>query len=74
MNTIWSSKEIIAATRGLSSGEWGITSVSIDTRTLEPGALFVALPGAHVDGHDYVKAPRSSVGRWPVWMVKNSSW
>jgi UDP-N-acetylmuramoyl-tripeptide--D-alanyl-D-alanine ligase len=56
MNTIWSSKEIIAATRGLSSGEWGITSVSIDTRTLEPGALFVALPGAHVDGHDYVKA------------------
>lgn len=27
---------------------------SIDTRTLEPGALFFALPGTRVDGHDFV--------------------
>ncbi len=30
------------------------TSVSIDTRTLSPGALFVALEGGHSDGHHYV--------------------
>ncbi|MFK7955800.1 MAG: UDP-N-acetylmuramoyl-tripeptide--D-alanyl-D-alanine ligase [Lysobacterales bacterium] len=30
--------------------------VGIDTRTLPPEALFVALPGDRVDGHDYVQA------------------
>jgi UDP-N-acetylmuramoyl-tripeptide--D-alanyl-D-alanine ligase len=29
-------------------------SVSIDTRTLEPGALFIALRGERFDGHDFV--------------------
>ena len=31
------------------------TSVSIDTRTLQPGALFVALQGPNFDGHDFVE-------------------
>jgi UDP-N-acetylmuramoyl-tripeptide--D-alanyl-D-alanine ligase len=56
MTTSWTTQEIIAATGGLSSGEWVASSVSIDTRTLEAGALFVALPGTKVDGHEYVKA------------------
>ena len=30
------------------------TSVSTDTRTIEPGALFVALSGPSFDGHDFV--------------------
>ncbi len=29
---------------------------AIDTRKLRPGELFVALPGQHVDGHDFVAA------------------
>jgi UDP-N-acetylmuramoyl-tripeptide--D-alanyl-D-alanine ligase len=32
----------------------GITGVSLDTRTLAPGDLFVPLRGAHADGHDFV--------------------
>ncbi|MBS0315315.1 MAG: UDP-N-acetylmuramoyl-tripeptide--D-alanyl-D-alanine ligase [Proteobacteria bacterium] len=32
------------------------TSVSIDTRTLEPGALYVALRGANFDGHRFIDA------------------
>lgn len=32
-----------------------ITSISYDTRTLEPGALFVALPGAKADGADFIQ-------------------
>ncbi|MGI8573815.1 MAG: UDP-N-acetylmuramoyl-tripeptide--D-alanyl-D-alanine ligase [Egibacteraceae bacterium] len=33
-----------------------VTSVVIDSRRVRPGALFVPLPGEHVDGHDYVTA------------------
>lgn len=28
----------------------------VDSRRIEPGGLFVAVPGEHVDGHDYVGA------------------
>ena len=31
-----------------------IYSISYDSRTLEPGALFVALPGDKTDGHRYI--------------------
>ncbi|MBN1319376.1 MAG: UDP-N-acetylmuramoyl-tripeptide--D-alanyl-D-alanine ligase [Thermoleophilia bacterium] len=33
-----------------------VSGVSIDTRTLQPGDLFVALKGERFDGHDFVKA------------------
>ena len=36
--------------------EGGISSVSIDSRTVLPGGLFVALEGENADGHDYVNA------------------
>jgi UDP-N-acetylmuramoyl-tripeptide--D-alanyl-D-alanine ligase len=52
--TLWTTAEIITATGGMSSGDWSVSSVSIDTRTMQPGALFVALPGAKVDGHEHV--------------------
>lgn len=32
----------------------GVSGVSIDTRTLLPGALFAAIRGTKVDGHDYL--------------------
>jgi UDP-N-acetylmuramoyl-tripeptide--D-alanyl-D-alanine ligase len=32
----------------------GVTGISIDTRTLEPGDLFFAIKGDANDGHDYV--------------------
>src|SRR5512136_726929 len=31
-----------------------ITEAAVDSRQVIPGGLFVALPGEHVDGHDYV--------------------
>ena len=31
-----------------------VTGVAIDTRKLQPGDLFVAFKGEHVDGHDYL--------------------
>lgn len=32
--------------------------ISIDTRTLQPGNLFVAITGARMDGHDYIEEAR----------------
>ncbi|MFW5844563.1 MAG: Mur ligase family protein, partial [Spirochaetota bacterium] len=31
-----------------------VNAVVYDSRSVTPGALFVALPGLHVDGHDYL--------------------
>jgi UDP-N-acetylmuramoyl-L-alanyl-D-glutamate--2,6-diaminopimelate ligase len=33
-----------------------VTGVTHDSRGIRPGTLFVAVPGLHVDGHDYVDA------------------
>src|SRR5258707_1197806 len=52
---LWTSDEIIAATRGKLAGKpFAATGVSIDTRTIEPGDLFVALGGVR-DGHEFVE-------------------
>lgn len=39
----------------LSPGAGTVSGASIDTRTLERGQAFFAIPGARVDGHDYVR-------------------
>ena len=51
---LWTSDEVALATGGRSSGPWTATGVSIDSRTIAPGDLFVALRGPDHDGHDYV--------------------
>ena len=52
---LWTSAEIVAATGGRQTGAaFEATGVSIDTRGLEPGDLFVALVGER-DGHAYVE-------------------
>ena len=54
-DALWTSEEIAAATGGKLAGRpFTATGVSIDTRTLEPGDLFVALGGAR-DGHEFVE-------------------
>jgi UDP-N-acetylmuramoyl-tripeptide--D-alanyl-D-alanine ligase len=50
---LWTSAEAVCATGGTTPCDWQATGVSIDTRTLEPGDLFVALKVAR-DGHDFV--------------------
>ncbi|WP_410219303.1 UDP-N-acetylmuramoyl-tripeptide--D-alanyl-D-alanine ligase [Paracoccus sp. (in: a-proteobacteria)] len=51
--TLWTAKEAAAATGGRLQGDWAATGVSIDTRTIAPGDLFVALQAAR-DGHEFV--------------------
>jgi UDP-N-acetylmuramoyl-tripeptide--D-alanyl-D-alanine ligase len=53
---LWTSEEILAATGGrLAGAPFAATGVSIDTRTLAPGDLFVALAGER-DGHEFAAA------------------
>lgn len=53
--TLWTSADATAATGGHSTRDWTANGVSIDTRTLQPGDLFVALKDVR-DGHDFVAA------------------
>ncbi len=55
MIPLWTSAAAVAATGGTGAANWEATGVSIDTRTLQPGDLFVALR-ADRDGHDFVAA------------------
>ncbi|MCB1328543.1 MAG: UDP-N-acetylmuramoyl-tripeptide--D-alanyl-D-alanine ligase, partial [Maritimibacter sp.] len=53
MTALWTSTEAAEATGGTAEGTWEVTGVSIDSRTVAPGDLFVALKAAR-DGHDFV--------------------
>jgi UDP-N-acetylmuramoyl-tripeptide--D-alanyl-D-alanine ligase len=50
---LWTSQDAVAATGGKATQTWQASGVSIDTRTLQPGDLFVALRDVR-DGHDFV--------------------
>ncbi len=51
--SLWSARGAAAATHGKAQGNWQADGVSIDTRTLQPGDLFVALEDVR-DGHEFV--------------------
>lgn len=51
--TLWTSDEAAAATGGRAIGTWTCEGVSIDTRTIAQGDLFVALKDVR-DGHEFV--------------------
>jgi len=54
--TLWSSADAESATLGKASARFAVGGLSIDTRTLKEGDLFVALKGDNRDGHDFVRA------------------
>ena len=53
-NSLWTAKDAAAATGGKTSADWIATGVSIDSRTVGKGELFIALKGDNGDGHAYV--------------------
>lgn len=58
MSVLWTREELEAATGGQFTGtpqnDAGVTGISIDTRTLAPGDLFIALKGDNSDGHAHI--------------------
>jgi UDP-N-acetylmuramoyl-tripeptide--D-alanyl-D-alanine ligase len=55
MSALWTSAEIAAATGGGASAPFEVTGVTFDSREVEPGFLFVAMPGTVHDGHQFVE-------------------
>lgn len=51
--SLWTAADAAAATGGQNTADWSADGVSIDTRTIQPGDLFVALKDVR-DGHDFV--------------------
>jgi UDP-N-acetylmuramoyl-tripeptide--D-alanyl-D-alanine ligase len=56
MTPLWTAAEAVAATGGRATREWLASGVSIDSRSVAPGDLFIALAGPKFDGHDFVAA------------------
>ncbi|MEE8276684.1 MAG: Mur ligase domain-containing protein, partial [Alphaproteobacteria bacterium] len=62
---LWHAGEVQRATGGRvppgrAAQDWTASGVSIDSRSLEGGDLFVALKGPNFDGHDYVTVARAA--------------
>ena len=56
MMCLWTSEEIVEATGGTLHGDpFEVRGVTFDSREIEQGWLFVAMPGTIADGHDYVE-------------------
>lgn len=53
MIPLWTAQDALTATGGQTPCDWQATGVSIDTRSLQAGDLFVALKDSR-DGHDFV--------------------
>ncbi|MEI9424471.1 UDP-N-acetylmuramoylalanyl-D-glutamyl-2,6-diaminopimelate--D-alanyl-D-alanine ligase [Mesorhizobium sp. Cs1299R1N1] len=58
MSLLWTSEALVAATDGRPLGPMpeGISGISIDSRSLQPGEAFFAIKGEAMDGHDFVTA------------------
>ncbi|HJS87136.1 MAG TPA: UDP-N-acetylmuramoyl-tripeptide--D-alanyl-D-alanine ligase [Acetobacteraceae bacterium] len=54
MTPLWTTAALAEATRGTLSAPFDVTGISIDTRTIAPGDLFIALRGERGDGHAHV--------------------
>ena len=51
---LWTETSAAAATGGHATGTWSAHGVSIDSRSIRPDDLFVAIEGPRMDGHDFV--------------------
>lgn len=58
MSLLWTSDALVAAMDGRPLGAMpeGVTGISIDTRSLQPGEAFFAIKGEAMDGHDFATA------------------
>ncbi len=56
MTPLWTSNEVLNAIKGTPSSEnfWEANGVSIDSRTIMPGNIFIAIDGEKFDGHSYI--------------------
>ncbi|MEK9842524.1 Mur ligase family protein, partial [Thalassospira sp.] len=53
---LWTAKDAETATGGKTTGDWSVTGISIDSRKVSKGDLFIALKGPNFDGHKFAQA------------------
>ncbi len=76
--SLWTSAEAERATGGHATVAWSASGVSIDSRTVAPGDLFVAIAGPNFDGHSFVAdalkkgAAAAVVSRRPDGVAENA--
>jgi UDP-N-acetylmuramyl pentapeptide synthase len=66
---LWTSNEAAAATGGKAFGTWAVNGVSIDTRSLQPGNLFVALTDVSGDGKADVILRNALTNQVNAWIM-----
>ncbi len=54
MTPLWTSDEIAQATGGRASAAFEVSGATFDSREVQPGDLFIAMPGTVHDGHRFV--------------------
>ncbi|MCC9620239.1 UDP-N-acetylmuramoyl-tripeptide--D-alanyl-D-alanine ligase [Thalassospira sp. MA62] len=53
---LWTAQDAQAATGGKTTGDWTVSGISIDSRKIHQGDLFIALKGPNFDGHKFAQA------------------
>ena len=53
---LWTAKDAETATGGKTTGNWSVSGISIDSRKVSKGDLFIALKGPNFDGHKFAQA------------------
>lgn len=71
MTALWTHTEAAAATGGTATGSWKASGVSIDSRSLQHGDLFIAIRGDNSDGHAHVA---DALGKGAAAAMVNESW
>jgi len=56
MSVLWTSADAVSATLGGATHPFAVKGISLNSRTLKRGDLYVAIKGLTRDGHDYVAA------------------
>src|SRR5690606_41258779 len=64
---LWTGKDVIAAVAGKADrADWRANNVSIGSRPIEPGDLFLAIVGPVHDGHEFAADPAREGAGAPV--------
>ena len=56
---LWTSQEAAKATAGRAIGDWAVSGLSIDSRSIQAGEMFVPLKDTR-DGHDFIGGARAN--------------
>ena len=67
-NKLWDGKEVITVINGHGFADWSASGISIDTRTINKGDIFFALPGPNFDGNDFIS---DAIGKGACAVISN---